>query len=119
MSKDKMTFSKVILMAGSNDCSCSDSTTQSIMQDMTEAVTEAKKVSSEVCISSIIPRTDDGSAQLKAENVNLEFKQYADQSLDVSFLDNDKTFRLADKSPNDGYLIDGHHLSYSGSYKEI
>ena len=62
MSKDKMTFSKVILMAGSNDCSCSDSTTQSIMQDMVEAVAGAKKVSSEVCISSIIPRTDEGSA---------------------------------------------------------
>ena len=52
-------------MAGPNDCS--DSTTKSIMQDMVEAVTEAKKVSSEVCILHIISRTDDGSSQLKVE----------------------------------------------------
>ena len=112
-------FSGIILVAGTNDCACSEKTSQDILDDLIETVTEAKKISPVVTISSITPRTDDGAAQLKAESLNILIKQYTNQTQDVQFIDNDNSFRLADRSPNDGYLIDGHHLSYSGSERLI
>ena len=68
---DKKSFSKVILVAGSVDCSQTESTTDSILNDMVDTVDKAKGISSSVVISSITPRTDDGMAQLKAENVKM------------------------------------------------
>ena len=112
-------FSEIILVAGTNDCACSEKTSEDILDDLIETVTEAKKISPVVTISSITLRTDDGPAQLKAENLNILIKQYTNQTQDVQFIDNGDSFRLADKSPNDGYLIDGHHLSYSGSERLI
>ena len=89
------------------------------MTDLENTVSEAMKITTSVKISCILPRTDNGSAQLKAESVNIQFKQFSDQNAHIKFISNDETFRLADKSPNDGYLIDGHHLTYTGNERLI
>ena len=112
-------YKEIVLVAGSNDCSQSENTTESIMTDLENTVSEAMKITTSVKISSILPRTDNGSAQLKAESVNIQCKQFSDQNAHIKFISNDETFRLADKSPNDGYLIDGHHLTYTGSERLI
>ena len=46
--------------------------TESIMTDLENTVSEAMKITTSVKISSILPRTDNGSAQLKAESVNIQ-----------------------------------------------
>ena len=112
-------YKEIVLVAGSNDCSQSENTTESIMTDLENTVSEAMKITTSVKISSILPRTDNGSAQLKAESVNIQCKQFSDQNAHIKFISNDETFRLADISPNDGYLIDGHHLTYTGSERLI
>ena len=109
-------YKEIVLVAGSNDCSQSENTTESIMRDLENTVSEAMKITTSVNISSILPRTDNGSAQLKTDSVNIQF---SDQNAHIKFIGNDETFRLADKSPNDGYLIDGHHLTYTGNERLI
>ena len=84
-----------------------------------QTLREALNISQRVTISSILPRTDKGLPNLKGENLNLLLKHYADQNMNIDFVDNNKTFLLANTSPNDAYLYDGHHLSYTGTERLI
>ena len=70
--------------------------------------------------SNIFPRTDDDSAQLKSENVNLSLKNMCNQYDHVTFSDQDGAFRLSDESVNDALLLgDGLHPNYKGTQKLI
>ena len=65
-----------------------------------------------------MPRTDNGQASLKGENVNVKFKELCAATDKVKFCDNDGSFRLADGSPNDALLMPhGNILNYRGSEK--
>ena len=80
----------------------------------------AHRIGKLVKLGSIIPRTDNSRAQLKSENVNLKFKELCERNINTQFVNNDPSFRLADMSINNGFLLpDGLHLSPQGSEKLI
>ena len=113
-------YQTIYVVAGSNDCKQSSSTPESIAQETQEVADVALQICEKVVISSILPRTDDGTAQLKAENVNLKLKSLCDQNPNIVFCDNDCTFRLNGGSINNLLLWnDGHHLRYVGSERLI
>ena len=113
--RDKKYFSKISIIAGSNDCSVNSCTTDFILEDMREALECATKIAEKVCLSSILPRTDIGAAQLKAENINPRLREMCTRMPKVAFVDHDHNFRLADKTPNTSFLdADGLHLSQQG-----
>ena len=77
-------------------------------------------MSNKVTLSSILPRTDDDSAQLKSGNVNLSLNNMCNQYDNVTFSDQDGAFRLADESVNDALLLgDELHPNYKGTQKLI
>ena len=111
--KDHM-YSQIILVTGSNDCSSNISPEQVVTKVKNVVETARNYSESPVLLSSICPRTDNSSFQIKAESVNAALS--AIESPDFNFVNNDLTFRLQDGSINDGYLHkDGLHLSASGT----
>ena len=69
---------------------------QSTANDVRATADSAVQISQKVIISSILPRADNSSAQLKAENVNINIKRMCDLDGKLSFCDNDCNFRLAE-----------------------
>jgi regulator of replication initiation timing len=113
-------FDKIYVVAGSIDCEQQISTTQTITDSVKNVITQGSKISNSVHVSSILPRTDDPTSNLKGENANISIKKLCEDTPGAHFIDNDGTFRLADSSPNDALLLnDGKHLSYKGSEKLI
>ena len=113
-------YGSVIIVVGSKDSQQQDATTESITQAAHDAVESALKIANKVTLSSILPRTDDDSAQLKSENVNLSLKNMCNQYDHVTFSDQDGAFRLSDESVNDALLLgDGLHPNYKGTQKLI
>jgi ABC-type transporter Mla subunit MlaD len=108
-------YDTVYIVGGSIYCE-TDDTTQKIADLARTTVTNALKIGDKVVLSSILPRTDNGEANLKGENVNRLLRDICNQINEVTFCNNDGSFRLADQSPNDAYLMPhGHHLNYKGS----
>ena len=65
------------------------------------------------------PRTDDVIRQQRVEELNT-ILQDVSAKVGVKVISNDKSFRLADGQPNDGYLYkDGLHLNYRGTSRLI
>ena len=114
---DNKRYDNIYIIAGTNDCS-KQSSTASIINAAGEVFNQAKKISNNILFSSITPRTDNGPANLKVQNVNLSLKNLCSQS-NVKFIDNDGTFLTSDKSPNDALLLDGLHLNDRGTTKLI
>ena len=114
--RDNKKFSHIYIVAGTNNCALSNYTTDMILEDTQQTLECAAKLSNTVTLSSILPRTDNSSAQLKLENTNLRLKDMCIRMPKVKFVDNDSKFRLADKTPNDALLeADGLHLNHQGS----
>ena len=112
-------YNTTYIVARSIDCE-STTTTENITDTAREVINIALKMSDNVVLSSILPRTDNGPAQLKGENLNLKLKTVCDQTDKVTFCDNDGSFRLANGSPNDALLMpQGHHLNFRGSEQLI
>ena len=110
----------VYVVAGSNDCTKQQNTSETIAQSARAVADAALQLSQRVVLSSILPRTDDHTAQLKAENTNINLKRMCDQDTKLTFCDNDRNFRLADKSIDELVLWkDKHHLRYVGSERLI
>ena len=97
-------YGSIIIVAGSKDSQQQDATTESIIQAARDAVESALKMSNKVTLSSILPRTDDDSAPLKSEYVNLSLKNMCNQYYNVTFSDQDGAFCLGDESVNDALL---------------
>ena len=112
--RDNKKFSHIYIVAGTNNCALY--TTDMILEDTQQTLERAAKLSNTVTLSSILPRTDNSSAQLKLENTNFHLKDMCIRMANVKFVDNDSKFRLADKTPNDALLeTDGLHLNHQGS----
>ena len=109
---------RVIICVGTNDCSSEDFDGEKITAEYKELVNVAKsKVinSPDVIISSIPPRMDSLEYQENVENLNAGLCTIA-RDTGATFINNDETFRLGDRSPNDGYILsDGLHLTNKGS----
>ena len=98
----------------------SPTTAENITDTAREVINTDLKMSEKVILSSILPRTDNGPALLKRENLNLKLKTLCDQTDKVTFCDNDGFFRLANGCPNDALLMPrGHHLNFRGSEQLI
>ena len=70
-------------------------------------------------MSSIPPRTDDDIRHQRVEELNT-ILQDVSAKVGVTFISNDKSFRLADGQPNDGYMCkDGLHLNSRGTSRLI
>ena len=118
--RDNSRFSQIVIVAGTNDCSQIQSSTDTILEDTKEVLECAVKIANSVTFSSILPRIDNGSALLKIETVNQRINEICSRIPNVKYLDNDKSFRLVDKSPNEGYFLpDGLHLNMQGTERLI
>ena len=114
--QDRKYFSEIFIVAGTNDCSQQQLNTDTVVDDFLQVLKQADKVSNKVTFSSILPRTDNGSALLKIENMNQRIREMIVRMPNVRFIDNDKNFRLSDKSPNSAFLQhDGLHLNQQGT----
>ena len=72
-----------------------------------------------VLVSSISPRTDDVIRQQRVEELNT-ILQDVSAKVGVTYISNDRSFRLADGQPNSGYLCkDGLHINSRGTYRFI
>ena len=120
LSSKQKKYSTIHIVTGSTDCQQMDASTETIKESAKCAVDSALKISKKVVLSSVLPRTDNGSAQLKSENVNLSLKSLCDQHDTVSYCDNNGSFLLSDQSVNDALLLrDGLHLNFKGTQKLI
>ena len=118
-SKNKR-YGSIYIVAGSSDCQQTDATTEAICLNAKKVVEHAADMSQKVVLSSVLPRTDDSTAQLKSENVNLKLKSMSSPLETVSFCDLNGSFLSADKCVNDALLLrDGLHPNFKGSQKII
>ena len=110
-----------MICAGTNNCNNDiniDETTEHL-ESMLHIATERVACGSNVLVSSIPPRTDDVIRQQRVEQLNT-ILQDVSAKVGVKFNSNDKSFRLADGQPHDGYLRkDGLHLNYRGTSRLI
>ena len=84
-----------------------------IINDLQTLLTEAKKVSTNVTMASLMNRSD-VDARIKTNNVNQELRVMCEQ-LDISFADCDNFSLLRDGSINAAiYTVDGYHLNKFG-----
>ena len=111
-------YDKIFLVVGSKDCATSQKNVQSITNSAKDLFDQAKKLSNNIYFSSVLPRTDDANAKMKAESANLSIKTICNQN-NVKFIDNDGSFLTADRTPIDALLLDGLHLNDRGTRKLI
>ena len=111
-------YDRVVCCVGTNDCGRNSFSSDTFASKAEELITMAKtKVSepSAVTVSSIPPRLDKTELQENVDLANACLASLAAQT-DVTFLNNDASFKLSDGTINDGYLLkDGLHLSRQGS----
>ena len=110
-------YNRIVICAGTNDCNNEidiDATTEHLDHLLQQVATERVACGSNVVLSSIPPRTDDVVRQQRVEEFNTILEDVS-AKVGVTFISNDKSFRLADGQPHDGYLCkDGLHLNYRG-----
>jgi regulator of replication initiation timing len=113
-------YETVTIVAGGNNCSDTSQSAKDITEAATSVVKQAQKIAKNVTLSSILPRHDTGPTELKVENVNPELRKLCEQNSQVSYVNNDGSFRLADGSPNDAFFLqDKTHLTYKGTERLI
>jgi lysophospholipase L1-like esterase len=101
------------LQIGGNDCSTCGNVDE-ILTSYDELITEAKRVSQQVRISSICPRTRNLVEDSRIRSVNGKLKQLAEKR-SCLFVDNDKTFRYQNGTVDTTTLqSDGVHLTANG-----
>ena len=107
-------YNSIVICAGTNDCNNDiniDATTEHL-EHLLQVAIERVACGRNVLVSSIPPRTDDVIRQQRVEELNT-ILQDVSPKVRVTFISNNKSFRLADGQPNDGYLCkDGLHLNY-------
>ena len=114
-------YNRIVICAGTNYCNDDiniDATTEHL-EHLLQVAIERVACGSNVLVSSIPPRTDDVIRQQRVEELNTIIQDVS-AKVGVTFISNDKSFRLADGQPNDGYLCkDGLHLNYRGTSRLI
>ena len=109
-------YHKVYIIAGTNDAS-TKRTPDKIAKDCKLVMEAAKRISTEVVLSSIPPRADKKVEETKIDTVNQMFKLLTNDE-NVRFANNDNNFRFRDNSIDLGLLLpDQLHLSSHGVRK--
>ena len=98
-------YKKIVIVTGTTDCRDANTTTAKINDTAHSLLTEAKKHTQSVIISSVLPRidSDNPGCQLKIDTVNENIRKLCSDNL-CTFVDNDGVFKLSDSSPNDSML---------------
>ena len=109
----------VYVCVGTNDCGDHDADLTEVANAYETMVTEINTrvgSSANIIVASIPPRKDDVESQARVETLNKSLKTIAERR-GATFIDNDKSFRLADNEINDGYLLpsDQLHLTRQGT----
>jgi lysophospholipase L1-like esterase len=109
----------VYVCVGTNDCSDQDADLNEVAEAYEAMVTDVNsRVGSpaNVIVSSIPPRKDDQGSQARVDTLNKSLQTIARRT-GATFIDNERSFRLADNEINDGYLLptDQLHLSKQGT----
>ena len=111
--------SKIIIVAGTNDCAKEDVTISDTIEQFSSLLATACGKADEVVISSVCPRLDTSRDQEHFASFNAGLQSICEDKGCV-FIDNNPTFTLADGSVNDGFLINkGPHLSRAGKNRLV
>ena len=114
-------YNRIVICAGTNNCKNDiniDETTEHL-EHLLHVATERVGCGSNVCVSSIPPRTDDVIRQQRVGELNTIIQDVS-AKVGLKFIANDKLFRLADGQPNDGYLCkDRLRLNYRGTSRLV
>ena len=114
-------YNRIVICTGTNDCNNDiniDAITEHL-DHLLQVATERVACGSNVVVSSIPPTTEYVIRQQRVEELNTILQDMS-AKVGVTFISNDKSFRLADRQPNDGYLCkDGLHLNYRGTSRLI
>ena len=121
ISRDENRYKNIVICAGTNDCTrdINIDETAEHFSELLQVATEKVASVGNVTISSIPPRTDNVERQQRVEELNTVLQDMTTKA-GANFVSNDKSFRLADGQPNDGYLHnDGVHLNNRGTARMI
>ena len=118
LQSDDETYKQITCCVGTNDCANGDFNSDTVMGAYKDVIGAAKgKVTDpkNVHIVSVPPRTDSSDCQERVDILNACLATAATDN-DVTFVNNDLTFKLSDGTVNDGYLLgDGVHLNNKGT----
>ena len=110
---DSARYKTIFLGPGSNNCS-TNSPVEKTIDEYKQLLAIAKEKSESVVISSILPRNDNGTVNLKVREVNEKLKELSGEE-NVTFIDHDKNFRYGNGDHDDDLLLlDQVHLSEKG-----
>lgn len=112
--KAKLPFNKITIVVGSNDCK-KDTPIDKLTSQLSKIALQAKSITSDIQISSILPNLINKTAQEKATHVN-SFADSLCTQHNISYVSNNSSFLLGDGGVNEGFLqSDGEHLNEAGS----
>ena len=102
----KQIFDKVSVVAGFTNCTNEDSI-EDMSTSLSTLIQQAKTLSStgSVQVSSVLPQVANPDTQQRIEDLNSSSERICKQ-LNVSFVNNDPSFRLGDGEINEGFLQD-------------
>lgn len=113
--------SHIYVCIGSNDCSDEDMKPEDVItpyESMVEDMKRQVSQPSQIVLSSVPPRKDNTEHQTRVDALNDAIRDMA-QRVNVTYIDNDSSFKLVDGDINDGYLLpsDNLHLTKQGTNK--
>ena len=113
---NKLSYDFVIILAGSKDCEDTLISTERFIDMFMLVLDEATKISNNVIVSSILPRTKNEQALFKSAQINARLSNLCLFRTHIKFLNNDHNFTNVDKSPRKECFsdIDGFTLSDIG-----
>ena len=104
-------YERIVLIVGGNDCDSTDAASSErpvseLIGDYRCLVTDAKKRSADICISTVCPRTKGQHVTKRIDALNAGLTVLCDEEK-CPFVNNDGSFKLSNGWANDGYILDG------------
>ena len=118
MASEELSFSRITLLCGGNDASrpANEVNLESTMDCYRNVISVAKNLAEDVVIAEIPPRQNPPHAQGNIASLNAALTDLSQQA-GVNYAPNSKLFYLSNGDINDGYLVDGTHLTLKGANK--
>ena len=114
----KNTYDSITLVVGRSECA-GNTSIDDMSRNAVLLMEQAKAVvgSGKVVVSSILPQLPDTAMQSRIEQMNSAMENTCKQ-LNITFIENDPSFRLGDGEINEGFLQeDGSTLNHAGQNK--
>ena len=118
MASKELSFSRITLLCGGNDASrpANEVNLESTMDCYRNIISVAKNLAEDVVIAEIPPRQNPPHAQGNIASLNAALTDLSQQA-GVKYAPNSELFYLSNGDINDGYLVDGTHLTLKGANK--